>query len=67
MIGFVRTLIFLIGSYYLIRFVMRLFAPDKRRAVTPPPSHTTVNYSAKKSGGSRHDNDGEYIDYEEVK
>jgi|GEM_PF-6841725 len=60
-----RTIIFLVGSYYVIRFLVRVFTAP-RRTTPPPPQSSTVNYREKKTprpGGLS----GDYIEYEEVK
>lgn len=74
MIGFLRTLFFIVVLYYLIRFVSRVLVPyfravtemneRQKRDEKPYISHTAGNPPSKKSRPAA---DGEYVDYTEVK
>lgn len=63
MIGFLRTVIFMVGAYYIIKFLMRLFAP------APPKtkSQNTYTQTHRPKKTTYKDNAGEYVDYEELK
>lgn len=73
MIGFLRTLFFMVVVYYLIRFVSRVLVPyfravtelnDRQKRDEKPYISHTGNPPSKKS---RPAPDGEYVDYTEVK
>lgn len=71
MIGFLRTVFFIVVVYYLIRFVGRVLIPyfravteiNERQKQDQKPYVTHTGKAPKKSGSS----EGEYVDYTEVK
>lgn len=73
MIGFIRTVFFIIVVYYLIRFVTRVLLPYFR-AVTEinerqktDGERTYIQHIDPKAGrASRSTPDGDYVDYKEV-
>ncbi len=69
-VGFFRTLLFVLAVYFLVRFIIRLLMPDhSRQSKTDPKKpkegETTIRFN--KKGEKIIDKDeGEYVDYEEV-
>lgn len=71
MIGLLRTVFFIVVLYYLIRFITRVLVPyfravteiNERQKQDRKPYITHTGKTSKKSSP----NDGEYIDYTEVK
>lgn len=64
MIGVFRTLLIIIGLYVVVLFIMNLIYSSSQQSKSAPHTNRTSNH--KKSGGS-HQNDGDYVDYEEIK
>jgi hypothetical protein len=63
MIGLVRTLLILIGLYMVIRFFSRLIG-----LITHKPSSQQGHRSSSDKPRRKKDrDDGEYVDYEEIK
>lgn len=70
MIGFLRTVFFIVVVYYLIRFISRVLLPyfravteiNERQKQEEKPYITHTGRAPKKTGSS----DEEYVDYTEV-
>ncbi len=69
-VGFFRTLLFVLAVYFLVRFIIRLLQPGNKNKSSNEPSgpkegETTIRFN--KKGEKIIDKDeGEYVDYEEV-
>jgi uncharacterized membrane-anchored protein YitT (DUF2179 family) len=79
--GFVKTVVYLIGFYYLIRFLAKLFAPTILKGIV---NKVQENFDKQQSQGSNQNQEdsyirttkkenpkstkivGDYIDYEEI-
>ena len=75
LIGLLRTILIIIGVYYLVKFIMWLFKSPEQpsRSTTSEQSHkkkkegeVTIDYMPDNKKHIRKDS-GDYIDYEEVK
>ncbi|MCF8361548.1 MAG: DUF4834 family protein [Prolixibacteraceae bacterium] len=69
-VGFFRTLLFVLAIYFLMRFIVRLLQPhnknqSSKRSPETKEGETTIRFN--KKGEKIVDKDeGEYVDYEEV-
>ena len=69
-VGFFRTLLFILAIYFLVRFITRLLQPDNKtrsskKSSQPKEGETTIRFN--KKGEKIVDKDeGEYVDFEEV-
>lgn len=69
-VGFFRTLLFILAVYFIVRFIVRLLMPDSRKPSNDASSNsregeTTIRFNQK--GEKIIDKDeGEYVDFEEV-
>lgn len=69
-VGFFRTLLFVLAIYFLMRFIVRLLQPDNKNKSSNESSgskegETTFRFN--KKGEKIIDKDeGEYVDFEEV-
>lgn len=69
-VGFFRTLLFILAVYFIVRFVVRLLMPDSRNPSNDASSNsregeTIIRFNQK--GEKIIDKDeGEYVDFEEV-
>lgn len=80
--GFFKTIIYLIGIYFLFKIIARIFFPillkhlikrtvggnysQAQQAKMKREGEVTVDYVPNKNKGSDH-RDGDYVDYEEIK
>ncbi|MDA3881564.1 MAG: DUF4834 family protein [Prolixibacteraceae bacterium] len=68
--GFIRTLLFILFIYFVVRFIIRLLLPNNNKqtrgnTTEKPEGETTVRFN--KKGEKIIDKDeGEYVDFEEV-
>jgi hypothetical protein len=69
-VGFFRTLLFILAIYFLVRFIIRLLQPGNKNSSQkgtsgPKEGETTIRFNNK---GEKiiDDDEGEYVDYEEV-
>lgn len=68
--GLLRTLIFLVGTYYIIRFILRYIVPAFQSKPSGPArsASTEKKKNAVVRPGNMADKaGGEYVDYEEIK
>jgi hypothetical protein len=69
-VGFFRTLLFILAIYFIVRFIVRLFMPGTRNPSNDASTNnregeTTIRFNQK--GEKIIDKDeGEYVDFEEV-
>lgn len=66
MIGIIRTIVFIVGAYYIIQFLMKLFSSSGQQK----KSSTTHTHSEKPSAAKKNiykDDAGDFVDYEEIK
>jgi hypothetical protein len=69
-VGFFRTLLFVLAIYFLMRFLMRLLQPhnktqSSKKSPETKEGETTIRFN--KKGEKIIDKDeGEYVDFEEV-
>lgn len=67
MIGLFKTIIFLVGTYYVIRFIMRFIVPVFRKVPAKNTGSSTHSSTSSARNRSISDQAGEYVDYEEIK
>ena len=66
MLKILKIVVFAVGTYYILKFVIRLYnARKKMNADSQPVKKNTADSAIKKS--MVNPNAGEYTDYEEVK
>ncbi|MBN1768789.1 MAG: hypothetical protein JW842_09790 [Prolixibacteraceae bacterium] len=69
-VGFFRTLLFILAIYFIVRFIVRLLMPRSRKpsndaSTNTREGETTIRFNQK--GEKIIDKDeGEYVDFEEV-
>jgi hypothetical protein len=74
LIGLLRTILIIIGVYYLIKLIMWMFrSPEKQTSPGPQKSHekkkegeVTIDFVPKNKKQFKKDS-GDYIEFEEVK
>lgn len=63
-LNFLRTVVFVVGLYYVLRFLVRVFSANRN----PTRQNKTRETAPKPRTSSRYaDREGEYVDYEEIK